>query len=301
MHSAETHPSVVQEYISKECKEQRLLGLFGPSSKIWSQVHVSRFGVIPKGSSGKWRLILDLSSPAGFSVNDGICPEYCSLSYTSVDEAAKLVCSLAQHSLLAKPVDIQSAYRIVPVHPEDHLLLGMVWQGNLFVDTALPFGLRSAPRIFTAVADVLAWRAKFEGITYIIHYLDDFLVVAPPDDIQCKQNLNGLLSLFARLQVPVAAEKVEGPVTRLTFLGIEMDTSNMCLRLPSEKLRNLKSMVADWTHKKSCVIHDLLSLVGKFQHACKVVHPGRTFLRRMFELLKGRPKGQQFVHLNAAF
>ena len=190
-----------------------------------------------------------MSSPAGFSINDGISPEYCSLSYNSVDEAAKLAGSLGPHCCLAK-VDIQSAYRIIPVHPDDRLLLGMAWQGNLFVDAVLPFGLRSARRIFTAVADVLEWRAKFEGITHIIHYLDDFLILAPPGGSRCKQELEGLLALFGRLQVPVPAEKVEGPSTQLIFLGIEMDTSRMCLRLPSEKLDYLKTMVADWLLKK---------------------------------------------------
>ena len=83
-------------------------------------------------------------------------PEYCSLSYTSVNKAAELVWKLGPQCLLAK-VDIQSAYRMIAVHPEDRLLLGMVWWGNLFIDAALPFGLRSVPRIFTAVADVLEW------------------------------------------------------------------------------------------------------------------------------------------------
>ena len=66
-----------------------------------------------------------------------------SLSYTSVDEAAKLTWSLGSHCLLAK-VDVQSTYQIIPFYSEDRPLLGMMWQGNLFVDTALPFELRSA-------------------------------------------------------------------------------------------------------------------------------------------------------------
>ena len=75
----------------------------------------------------------------------------------------------------------------------------------------------------------------------------------------------------------------------------------MCLRLPQVKLADLKQLVASWIGKKSCSLADLQSLVGKLQHACKVVCPGRTFLRRMFELLKGRPKRQQMIHLNIAF
>ena len=121
--------------------------------------------------------------------------------------------------------------------------------------------------------------------------------MAPPGGAKCRQDLESLLALFTRLKVPVAAEKVEGPLTRLTFLGIEIDTSSMSLRLPSEKLSSLKSMVVDWLHMKSCRIQDLQSLVGKLQHACKVVWPGTTFLHRMFELLKGRPRGQQFFCL----
>ena len=140
--------------ISKECREGKVMGPFDPTIEVFSRVHVSRFGVISKGSSGKWRLILALLSPTGFSVNDGIPPEYCSLSYTFVDEAAQVVGRLGPQCLLAK-VNIQSAYHMIPVHPEDRLLLGMVWQRNLFIDAALPFGLRSTARIFTAGVDVL--------------------------------------------------------------------------------------------------------------------------------------------------
>ena len=54
-------------------------------------------------------------------------------------------------------MDIQQAYRMVPVHPDDRALLGMRWEGGVYIDTRLPFGLRSAPIIFTAVADALEW------------------------------------------------------------------------------------------------------------------------------------------------
>ena len=42
-----------------------------------------------KGEVGKWRLILNLSSSEGLSVNDGIKRELCSLSHMSVDDMAK--------------------------------------------------------------------------------------------------------------------------------------------------------------------------------------------------------------------
>ncbi len=65
-------------------------------------------------------------------------------------------------SELAK-LDVASAYRIVPGHPEDRPLLGMKWRGGVLVDSALPFGLRSTPKSFTAVADGLEWILQARG------------------------------------------------------------------------------------------------------------------------------------------
>ena len=40
------------------------------------------------------------------------------------------------------------------IHPHDRPLLGMQWRGKYFVDLVLPFGLRSAPFIFTSIVDL---------------------------------------------------------------------------------------------------------------------------------------------------
>ena len=80
---------------------------------------MNRFGVIPEGhNTGKWRLITDLSFPPGRSVNDGVDPDLCSLTYTTVDHVAEIAVSLGKGTLLAKQ-DIESAYCLVPVHPQD--------------------------------------------------------------------------------------------------------------------------------------------------------------------------------------
>ena len=99
--------------------------------------------------------LLDLSYPAGASINDGIEPALCSLRYPSVDPSVdEAVCRLLvkdSHSFMAK-VEIESAYRIVPVHPDIEFCLGCSGKTSLY-DTALPFRLHSAPKIFNAMAD----------------------------------------------------------------------------------------------------------------------------------------------------
>ena len=86
-----------------------------------------------------------------------------SLSYVTVDDAAREVLRRGARSLLAK-VDVESAYRAVSVHPDDRWLLGMQWDGGVFVDTALPFGLRSAQKISNTLADAATWILKQEGV-----------------------------------------------------------------------------------------------------------------------------------------
>jgi hypothetical protein len=60
---------------------------------------------------------------------------------------AQAAIQLGKGTLLAK-IDIKSAYRLIPVHPHDRKYLGMLWKGNLYIDAMLPFGLRSAPKIY---------------------------------------------------------------------------------------------------------------------------------------------------------
>ena len=68
--SAEENPQVVSNYLETEMQEKRVIGSL--PMEWHSQVHTSRFGVIPKGHhQGKWRLILDSSFPGNASVNSG--------------------------------------------------------------------------------------------------------------------------------------------------------------------------------------------------------------------------------------
>ena len=155
----------------------------------------------------------------------------------------------------------------------------------MYVDTALPFELRSAPKIFTRVANAVEWIAKQEGVDSILHYLDDYLMVGRLGSAECDHFLSTLSSLFAHLGLQIAFEKLEGLACVLTFLGIEIDTLSMQLRMPHTKLLELCTLVRSWLGRKSCSRRELLWLTGKLQHACKVVKLGRSFLCRMFELL----------------
>ncbi len=299
MPSARLHPNVVQEYLDHECHEGRVIGPLAISDH--PEVHVSRFGVIPKKHQpNKWRLILDLSHPDRDSINDGIDKQLCSMKYASIDDAARIVHALGRGSLMAK-IDIAHAYRIVPISPLDHHLLGMAWGDSLFIDTALPFGLRSAPKIFCAIADTLEWILFNKGVSTCLHYIDDFFTAGQAGSGDCQQNLGSIIATCDQLGIPLAKHKVEGPVTVMTFLGIEIDTDHMLLRLPTDKLDRLQALVTSWISRKAATKREMLSLIGQLSHACKVVIPGRSFLRQLIDLASSRHQLDHWIRLNESF
>ena len=206
------------------------------------------------------------------------------MSYTSIDDAVSMARGLGTGSLLAK-LDLREAYRAVPVHPSDQRLLAVSWRGATVIDKALPFGLRSAPKLFSALTDAMMWCLHERGVQMALHYLDDFLLLGPPGHPQCEQSLALTLALCEELGFSVAPEKTEGPATTLTFLGIEIDTVQSQIRLPQDKLDRLKSTIAlsmkqadQLTPRGSGKKRELLSLIGLLSHAASVVKPGRAFL-----------------------
>jgi hypothetical protein len=137
MRSAVEHPEVVQKYLEAEKAARRVMGPFAVGE---IKAYISSLGVIPKKHKpGSWRLILDLSHPEGFSVNDGIRREECSLTYLKLDEVALTILRLRRGGLMAKRY------------------IGHVLGRRSVLNVTLSFGLLSVPKFFTARADGVCW------------------------------------------------------------------------------------------------------------------------------------------------
>ena len=102
------------------------------------------------------------------------------------------------------------------------------------------------------LADAPCWCLQQCGIRYVLHCLDDYIVVAPPDSDECARAVRVLEHTCNRLGVPMAADKNEGPVTVLIFFGILVDTVAGELRLPEDKLERLKNLLQQWGTKRVC-------------------------------------------------
>ena len=86
--STTDHEEVVSKYIREELTLDHIGEVGSVQTAHRFAIQISPIGVIPKkGRPAVWRLIMDLSSPEGYSVNDGIDKEDCSFHYVSVDTA----------------------------------------------------------------------------------------------------------------------------------------------------------------------------------------------------------------------
>ena len=288
--SAQGHSRVVDEFLRHQVAAGYMMGPFDPQE--CSGVVTSSIGVVPKSTPGKFRVIVDLSRPEGASVNDQLHRELTHVAYSSIEDASLAMHALGQGAQLAK-IDIRDAYRIIPVHPEERPFLALSWEGRVYIDCQLPFGLASAPAIFSAVAEALEWVLRRRGVRGVLHYLDDFLLLGAPGSLECSHALAITFATCEELGVPLAMDKVEGPAVSLTFLGIHLSSSPPSVSLPREKIRALQGLLQEFLSTR-CVrdMQALESLVGHLVHATKVCPLAKPFLGGLFQVLRGCRPGQ---------
>ena len=168
----------------------------------------------------------------------------------------------------------------------------------MFVDMVLPFGLRSAPLLFTALADALQWVMERRGATWVGHYIDDFITMGPPGSPECGSNVAIMKEVCGETGLPTEPEKDEGPASVIGFLGMELDTEELEIWLPQDKLGRLRTALVAWQGRKACKKRELLSLIGLLSHACKAVRAGRSFLRRLIDCATSVKRMDRWVRLS---
>lgn len=300
------HPEIVSSNLATEVALGRTAGPF--VSPPFQNFQVSPIGLVPKKHSEKFRTIFHLSFPKSGtnSINYSIVKEDFSLQYITIDNAIKGIKSFGRGCFLAK-TDVESAFRLIPVNPNDYELLGMFWKDRYYYDKVLPFGLRSAPFLFNLLSDAVEWILIHKcGISFVCHILDDFLLIEPPSPSLphtqfCRESLASMLLTFKNLGIPIAPNKTQGPCTVLEFMGIILDSEQMQARLPLDKVQRILSLLESFQHRKSCTLKELQSLIGTLNFACKVIPPGRPFLQRMIELTRNLSKSHHHLKLSLGF
>jgi hypothetical protein len=237
--------------------------------------------VAKKGSTVKYRVIHHLSYPHGRSVNSSTADWPCPLARFA--QAVDIVRRLGQGCFMAK-ADVKAAYRTIAVRPADWPLLGMYWQGRYYFHRTLPFGLRSSCHLWERYATAAEWIVtNVFGVADIIHYVDDFFLAAATEEA-CQHSLGQTKRAFDELGVPDAPDKTEGPTTRLTFLGVQIDSEAMTVSLDQPRLETIRLLLREWAGRDACSLRQLQSTIGTLAWAAQVVRHGRTFLQHLRDL-----------------
>jgi len=293
--SALEKPDILLSKLNKEREAGRIAGPF--HTPPFPDFHCSPLGLVPKKDPSEFRMIHHLSYPTGSSVNDFIPSNVSSVHYASISDAITYIKKLGRGSFMAK-TDIKSAFRIIPVHPTDHPLLGMKWNNLYYFDRCLPMGCSSSCAIFEAFSTALEWLSIHRfGASSVLHLLDDFLFVAS-NESKCQADLQQFLRLCHFLGVPIAYEKTVGPNTVMQFAGITLDSIKMEARLPEDKLQKCRSLLQQFRKRRKVTLKELQSLLGLLNFTCSVIVPGRAFLRRMIDLTKGVRSPHHRIRLN---
>ena len=276
---------IVRQKIDRELQLGRVAGPF--STPPLPNLRCSPVGLVPKQAPGEFRLIHNLSSPLGNSVNDHIDPSAASVHYASFDDAVAMVTSLGPEALMAK-ADIKSAFRLLPVHPIDFDLLGFTIEGLYYFDKCMPMGCSISCATFERFSTFLEYSArKVSASQCIMHYLDDFLFAGKQNTQECLRVMQSFRVVAKEFGVPLAEEKSEGPTTKLSFLGLDIDTVAQEIQVPPGKIVALQAKLSNVISKKKVTLRELQSVLGSLNFVCKAVRPGRAFLRRLFDLTRG--------------
>jgi hypothetical protein len=292
------NPREVTAHINKELKAGRLLGPFTESNIPFPTYKISPLNLAEKKDSGKFRLVHDLSFPGNGSVNASISDENKSVQYSSVQDAITVLRTLGKNAYMAKS-DISDAYRLIPLKESEYHMLGMQWNGATYFDRCLPQGCSSSSQIFTAFSDALrqivSGNYNIKGV--IISYLDDFLFISPSEN-ECNSSLDVFLQCAQALNIPINHKKTVKARKVIEFLGIELDSTLMCARLPDEKIRKTTNIIQCFLSRGKARVSDVQSLAGRLHFACSVVRPGRPFIRRLINLLRGNPPAHHMCRIS---
>ncbi|XP_067290331.1 uncharacterized protein [Pseudorasbora parva] len=284
LQSANAEPEAVDTLIAKELESGFMIGPFdSPPFKLF---RISPIGVATRKFSGKKRMIIDLSAPHNNtqpSINSLIPLEEFSLCYHNIDQAIHLIKNAGYGAWLAK-VDITSAFKVMPIHPDFWHLFGIRWRGKFFFAVRLTFGCKSSPKIFDMLSEALCWILQNNhAVPYLVHLLDDFLTVSP-SFFPPAAHLSTIQNVFSTLGVPLSPEKTQGPTTSLEFLGINLDSVKFQASLPKDKIDRIIAISSNLLEAPQCSKRDLLSLLGHLNYAMRIVPQGRPFISHLLSL-----------------
>lgn len=225
-------------------------------------------------------MIQDLSFPRKdslhLSVNAGVNSDDFPTAWGTFTIAADLILSLPPGARAAT-FDISAAYRITPVRPDQQASLCIQWEGKVYVDRAVMFGLASSAGVFGSIADMLVALYQAGGWPHVIKWVDDFFVIQLPGESWSEEEF---MAFTGKLGVPWSPTKIRPLSTRQKYIGFIWDLDSKSVALPADKLAAVMDMLHSWIDPSPPVsAKGAASFHGKLVHISSIFSLIRPFLR----------------------
>ena len=235
-------------------------------TKFSTDNFISNIFIVPK-KNGKLRPVINLRF-----LNEFV--EY----HHFKQENLTFVLDLIQKNDFCTSVDLRDAYFSISIDPDFRKYLCFSWRGQFYSFRVLPFGLASAPRIFTKLLKpVFAWFRK-QGIR-CCYYIDDSLCTNQ-DYNCCEKEAQIMTNKLDNLGFVVNYEKsVLKPCQRIVFFGVIIDTVQFKVFLTDEKIEKIKKSCSMILEKSFVTIRTVASLIGLLVHAFNAVTHGPLHYR----------------------
>lgn len=195
-------------------------------------------------------------------------------------------------------IDLVSAYRQISIHPTDTIYLWFQWAGKFWADYRLPFGVRSAPAIFTVFIAAFLWIlcTCFAHIFLykILHYLDDSFG-AHPSQAEATQAMSTFREQANRFGWKINEKKVYGPSQSLSILGMLYDTNKQVVTIDTERRTKLIQEIKELSTLKSCQAKRIESLVGKLTFVSQTITGGLCHIYPLRDAILNK---EPFHHIN---
>ena len=148
-----------------------------------------------------------------------------------------------------------------------------------------------AANTFEKLSTFLEWAVrKQSGLSDIDHYLDDFLFAGAQGTNNCKLLMTCFYQICEEIGVPIADEKTVDPTTTLVYLGYEINTVEMSVRIPQDKIVILQNLLREALSTSKITLRELQSLVGSLAFCTRAIPAARTFNRRFYSAMSSARK-----------
>ena len=226
----------------------------------------SRLFPVPKPGN-RWRPVIDLSSLNKLLV----IPKF------KMETPESIRASLRKGEWVTS-IDLTDAYLHVPIHTHSQIYLRFHHKGVTYHFVSLPFGLATAPLVFTSLVKEVKLLALQQGIR-LHQYLDDWLIRAPSKE-ECHSQTQALLSLVKDLGFVVNLKKSElHPSQRFDFLGYHFLLDLALVKPTQDRWTKLQEMFHRLSKKSVISARTLMSTIGLLASTEKTVKLGRMHMR----------------------